>query len=106
VHPETGRTALFVSPGYTIGIEGMADAEAQPLLMELFRHQVREDFRLPPPLAAGHAGDVGQPLRGACGNRRLRRPRAAAAPHHHQLESRGRSERAGVVERRARRRPI
>jgi taurine dioxygenase len=44
VHPETGRTALFVSPGYTIGIEGLADAEAQPLLMELFRHQVREDF--------------------------------------------------------------
>ncbi len=44
VHPETGRTALFISPGYTIGIEGMADAEAQPLLMELFRHQVRDDF--------------------------------------------------------------
>ena len=44
VHPETGRTALFVSPGYTIGIEGMADAQAQPLLMELFRHQVRDDF--------------------------------------------------------------
>lgn len=43
-HPETGRTALFVSPGYTIGIEGMADAEAHPLLMELFRHQVREDL--------------------------------------------------------------
>ena len=44
VHPETGRTALYVSPGYTIGIEDMADAEAQPLLMELFRHQVRDDF--------------------------------------------------------------
>jgi taurine dioxygenase len=47
VHPETGRTALFVSPGYTIGIEGMADAEAQPLLLELFHHQVREDFVYP-----------------------------------------------------------
>jgi taurine dioxygenase len=44
VHAETGRTALYVSPGYTIGIEGLGDAEAQPLLMELFRHQVREDF--------------------------------------------------------------
>ena len=44
VHPETGRRALYVSPGYTIGIEGMDDAEAQPLLMELFRHQVRDDF--------------------------------------------------------------
>jgi len=43
-HPETGRIALYVSPGYTIGIEDMDDAEAQPLLMELFRHQVREDF--------------------------------------------------------------
>lgn len=44
VHPETGRTALFVSPGYTIGIEGMDEAEAQPLLMQLFRHQVRDEF--------------------------------------------------------------
>ncbi len=44
VHPETGRTALYVSPGYTIGIDGMDDAEAQPLLLELFRHQVRDDF--------------------------------------------------------------
>jgi taurine dioxygenase len=44
VHPETGRTALFVSPGYTIGIEGMDERDAQPLLTELFRHQVRDDF--------------------------------------------------------------
>ena len=44
MHPETGRTALFVSPGYTIGIDGMTDAEALPLLMDLFRHQVRDDF--------------------------------------------------------------
>ncbi len=44
VHPETGRTALFVSPGYTIGIDGLPDAEAQPLLLELFRHQARPEF--------------------------------------------------------------
>ena len=44
VHPETGRTALFVSPGYTSGIEGMAEDEAQALLMALFRHQAQERF--------------------------------------------------------------
>lgn len=44
VHPETGRTALYVSPGYTIGIEGMSDAEATPLLKELFEHQARDEF--------------------------------------------------------------
>lgn len=44
VHPETGRTALFVSPGYTIGIDGMSDDEAQGLLSELFSHQGKDDF--------------------------------------------------------------
>src|SRR5580698_8818779 len=43
-HPETGRKALFVSMGYTIGVEGMDDAEATALLMELFRHQVKPEF--------------------------------------------------------------
>jgi taurine dioxygenase len=43
VHPETGRTALFVSPGYTIGIEGMSDEEAAPILRELFKHQSRPE---------------------------------------------------------------
>jgi len=43
-HPETGRTALFVSPGYTIGIEGLPDDEANALLLELFTHQARPQF--------------------------------------------------------------
>jgi len=44
VHPETGRTALFVSPGYTIGVAGLPDDEAQALLMHLFTHQARAEF--------------------------------------------------------------
>ena len=43
-HPETGRTALYVSPGYTIGIEGLPDDEAGPLLSELFTHQAQPEF--------------------------------------------------------------
>ena len=36
--------ALFVSPGYTIGIEGMPDAEAADVLAQLFKHQAQERF--------------------------------------------------------------
>ena len=43
-HPETDRLGLFLSPGYTIGIDGMDDDEAQPLLAELYRHQARGDL--------------------------------------------------------------
>lgn len=44
VHPETGRTALFVSPGYSIGIEGMADDEAHDILVALFEHQAQAEM--------------------------------------------------------------
>jgi taurine dioxygenase len=43
-HPETGRTALFVNMGYTIGIEGVSEAGATALLAELFAHQSRPEF--------------------------------------------------------------
>ncbi|EYS87460.1 taurine dioxygenase [Cupriavidus sp. SK-4] len=43
-HPETGRTALFVSMGYTIGIDGMSDEEAAPVLRALFDHQAQPEF--------------------------------------------------------------
>jgi len=36
-HPVSGR--LYVSPRFTVGIEGMDDAEAQPLLDTLFAYQ-------------------------------------------------------------------
>ncbi len=43
-HPETGRKALFASPGYTIGIEGMETEDARAILYPLFRHQSKPDF--------------------------------------------------------------
>ena len=43
-HPVTGRKALFVSPVYTVGIEGMAPNEADPLLADLHRHLVQDQF--------------------------------------------------------------
>ena len=38
-HPVSGRKGLYVSPRFTVGIEGMDDAEAQPLLDTLFAYQ-------------------------------------------------------------------
>jgi taurine dioxygenase len=43
-HPETRRKALYVSPRFTIGVAGMADEEAQPLLDELFESAVKPKF--------------------------------------------------------------
>jgi taurine dioxygenase len=44
VHPETGRTALYVSPGYTLGIEGWSENDSQEMMMFLFEHQTRSEF--------------------------------------------------------------
>ncbi len=43
-HPETGREGLFGTIGYIVGIDGMDDAQAVPLLAELHRWQTREEF--------------------------------------------------------------
>ncbi|MEO8156697.1 MAG: TauD/TfdA family dioxygenase [Betaproteobacteria bacterium] len=43
-HTETGRLALYVSPGYTIGIDGISDDEAIPILKELYAHQAKPEF--------------------------------------------------------------
>jgi taurine dioxygenase len=43
-HPETGRLGLFSTAGYIVGIEGMDDDEARPLLRELYHWQTRDEF--------------------------------------------------------------
>lgn len=43
-HPVSGRTALFVNPVYTLGVEGMTEAESAAILGFLFRHMIDERF--------------------------------------------------------------
>jgi len=44
-HPETGRQGLFSCLGYIVGIEGMSEEEASPLLLQLYRWQGRDEFQ-------------------------------------------------------------
>lgn len=44
-HPETGKQSLYCSPRFTIGIDGMPDEQAQPLLDQLFEFIYEERFQ-------------------------------------------------------------
>lgn len=44
VHPESGKKALYVNPGFTIGFEGWTADESKPLLDYLYKHAVRPEF--------------------------------------------------------------
>ena len=43
-NPLSGKPALFVNPGFTIGIDGMADDEAGPILQRLYEHAGQDQF--------------------------------------------------------------
>ena len=43
-HPESGRKALYVNPGFTLRFAGWTDEESRPLLDFLYRHGQRPEF--------------------------------------------------------------
>lgn len=43
-HPVTGRKALYVSPVYTVGIEGMTHEESAAILGFLYNHMTKDEF--------------------------------------------------------------
>jgi taurine dioxygenase len=43
-HPETGRKALFISPVYTVGVDGLSGPETEAILGFLFKHMLRDEF--------------------------------------------------------------
>jgi len=43
-HPVTGRRALFVNPVYTVGVEGLSEAEGAAILGFLFKHMTEDRF--------------------------------------------------------------
>jgi taurine dioxygenase len=43
-HPESGRRALYVNPGFTLNFDGWTVDESRPLLTYLYQHAARPEF--------------------------------------------------------------
>jgi len=43
-HPQSGRKALYVNPGFTLRFEGWSGEESAPLLKYLYRHATKPEF--------------------------------------------------------------
>ncbi len=45
LHPESGKETIFGTAGYICGIEGMAQEEANQLILDLYQWQTRPEFQ-------------------------------------------------------------
>ena len=43
-HPDSGRKALYVNPGFTVRFDGWTEEESRPLLEYLYRRAARPEF--------------------------------------------------------------
>jgi taurine dioxygenase len=55
-HPETGRKALFVNPGFTSHIKGLSRSESDAVLQFLYAHSTKPQFTV---RYHWHPGDLG-----------------------------------------------
>jgi len=44
VHPDSGKSALYVNPGFTVRFDGWTAEESRPLLDFLYQHAARPEF--------------------------------------------------------------
>ena len=44
IHPETGKKALYVSPGFALNFVGMTEAESRPILEFIYEHSINPRF--------------------------------------------------------------
>ena len=82
-HPETGRSALYLSPRFTLCIDGAASDASEAILTETFRAHGRSAFLLPASMARTGPDDLGQSLPQSSRPRLRGQRRSLPASYHH-----------------------